>query len=139
MKNVPPRPLRSSVELAAISKFLEEKSLNWDASTIASCSTYDGFDLMQELVAGKGWDFEREDLDTLDDITHAVDDALQDAEEKWAENHDVGSQALPDGTLITIGVITGVYSHGSACYLVKTPDCAPNSHRIIKFEDAVPL
>lgn len=138
MKNVPPRPLRSSVELAAISKYLEENDLDWDAQTIANCNCYDGFDLMIEL-SRKFWDFEREDLDTLDEITNAVDDALEGAEEKWAEAHNVESKALPEGARITIGVITGVYKHGAARYLVKTPDCAANSHRIIKFEDAVPL
>lgn len=138
MNNVPPRPLRSSVELAAISKYLEENNLDWNAATIADCQTYDGFRLMQDLQR-EGWDFEREDLDTLDYITHAIDDALKDAEEKWAEDHDVGSKALPAGTRITIGVITGIYSHGAAGYLVKTPNCAANSHRIINFEDAIPL
>lgn len=139
MKNVPPRPLRSSVELAAISKYIEDNDLDWEPNEIARCCTRDGFELLLELKCEYAWDICREDLDTLDEIVCAIDEALQGAEENWWEDHDVGSKALPDGTHITIGVITDVYDHRPACYRVKTPDCKPDSHRIIKFEDAIPL
>lgn len=139
MKSIPPRPSRSSVELAAIREYLSKKNLQWDAETIASCSTYDGFQLMQELQQSALWDFDREDLDTLDGVTYAIDRALKAEEEKWAKEHDVYSKTLPAGTPITIGVIDGVYEHGPARYLVTTPECTPSAHRIIKFEEAIPL
>ncbi len=136
MKNVPARPLRSSVELAAISKYLEEKGLDWDASVIAQYQTYDGFSLMKDLQR-EGWEFVREDLDTLDEIVYAITNALEIEEVKWVAEHDIYSKALAINTRLTIGIITDIYIHAPACYLVKTPDCALNSHCIINFEDAV--
>lgn len=140
MKNIPQRPRRESVKLAAISRYLEENDLNWDAATIANIanrSTFDGFDLMIELITRYQWDFERDDLDILDEIVAAIDDAHDVAELEWTKEHDVYSKALPIGTLIEQGRITGIYQYQPARYLVQESNSEDGRLLILKFEDAV--
>ena len=139
MKNIPQRPQRKDVQLEAIQNFLDENDANydWDAETIAQQSTYDGFDLMLSLSRSERWDFDRGDLDTLDDLVIAIDDALQDAQENWADDNNVISKALPIGTMIKQGCITGICDHRPASYLVQEPNSESGGRLIIKFENAI--
>ena len=139
MKNIPPRPQRKDVQLEAIRSFLDENDADydWDAETIAERSTYDGFDLMLSLSRSECWDFDREDLDLLDDLVGFIDDALHDAELSWADDNDVISKALPIGTMIKQGCITGICDHRPASYLVQEPNSESGRRLIIKFENAI--
>lgn len=137
MKNIPPRPQRKDVQLEAIRSFLDENNLDWDAETIAKRSTYDGFDLMLSLSRSESWDFDREDLDLLDDLVGFINDALHDAELNWADDNDVISKALPIGTMIKQGCITGICDHRPASYLVQEPNSESVWRLIVKFENAI--
>jgi len=142
MNTVPKRPTRESVMLKAINKCIAENAhqpLPCDAETIADCiDTYCGFEMMLELQR-EGYDFVRDDLDTLDAIARAIYDAHREAEEKWAIENDVYNKAFPVGTRLSDGVIVSISFDRPmiAYYVLDTPGHRPNSQLITRFEDAV--
>lgn len=138
MKTIPPRPERESVVHDAVHVFLYDNALDWNADDLCESSCEDGWDLMEEL-AGKYWDFKREDLDVLDNLCSAVDAALRNAEKRWAYENDVYSKALDFPIQIKQGWIVGVSDYAAATYEVAVPKLGATTLLLIKFEDAVPV
>lgn len=96
----------------------------------------DGYELAKALDKWEGWDTTREDCDELDRIDMLVDRRQREAEKAWFAANPV-EPPHPVGTTITRGVITGVYGHQPAYYLVKEHGCTQEGRSLlIRFEDA---
>jgi hypothetical protein len=73
----------------------------------------------------------------LDEIGYNVKDALDALEWEWQKEYNIQPK-LEMGTKIKEGVISGISQYHSACYEVRHNE-NPNSFKIIKFENAIPV
>lgn len=143
----PQAPKRTDAMVkAAVLDYINENFLQWgngDADQAARdvALVYrdgmDGYELAKQLENECRWDGVcfgvAEDLDSISSV---VRDAEEVARAAWADEWAIAPM-LAIGTRIKQGVITGVYEHGAACYLVKKNGCTePGRHSIVKFEDA---
>lgn len=98
----------------------------------------DGFELALRLNKNQYWDVERDEMETLDEVEATVDQLLEDAEKKWFEENDI-QPPLAIGTMTTLGEITGIADHSTACYHIKEhgqDDSSGWCRLVVKFEDA---
>ena len=138
MPEIPRRPSASKEIILAAAQIVAAK-INADAETIAQHFRphMDGYDLAKELDKWAGWDTTRDEMESLDEVGHLVDEAVRDAEKAWFAENDI-QPPFPVGTRIKEGMITGIYDYSPASYLVKEDGCLDDSrHRIIRFENAV--
>lgn len=96
----------------------------------------DGYEICKELESNFYYDGDLMLAQELDCYGSEIRKLREDAEKAWADEHNI-QPPYPIGTRIREGVITGVYSHGAAKYLVDYGK--PGSQRIISFEDATPV
>jgi hypothetical protein len=96
----------------------------------------DGYELARELENECCWSPTAHDVETLDDLSSELREALRQARIAWARDNNV-QPPLPVGTITTQGEITGIYAHDGACYEIrKTGDTDPTRRYIVRFEDA---
>jgi hypothetical protein len=105
----------------------------------------DGYELAKKLDNYCYWDCDLQIAEELDMFGGEAHREIERAQKEWVERnnitpqHPVGARVkLPRGE---IGVITGIYEHGPAQYLVAIDGDAlaslpTNSRRIVNFEDA---
>lgn len=95
----------------------------------------DGFRMAKELDFN-GWDLSAGDIETLDGMQWDVSRTVTELEKAWVEENNIQPQ-LEIGTAIKEGVITGIYEHQPAYYMVKERGCTNDGrHLLIKFENA---
>ena len=136
MSHIPPRPAATREMILECCKPIAAK-LEADAETLAQHYSrhMDGFELCMELAKWAGWDMQRDDIDTLDELDCLVYEAERKAVRAWFEEH----QPQPPfaiGDTIKEGVITGISTYSPACFEVKIEGEPDTTRRIIKFEDA---
>lgn len=99
----------------------------------------DGFELAKALERHHGWDFQREDIDTLDEVGDLVESREAAAGWFWLQIFGV-EPPFPIGATIREGVIDGICDYQPAHYLVKPPLSVDTEHsrsrRLIAFENA---
>lgn len=107
----------------------------------------DGYKLAQSLD-DRGWDCNLDMAEILDGYSSAVRTQIEAAEKQWAADNNIQPPDLIDRPVKLksgeTGIVTGVYGHGVAKFLVKIDgDKEANgpsqSRRIINFEDAIPV
>lgn len=104
------------------------------ADAYAHCGP-DGFRIAKELDR-HGWDLSAGDIETLDEMQWDVSSAVTELEKAWATENNI-QPPLGIGTEIKEGVITGIYEHRPAYYMVKKHGCTNDGrYLLIKFEDA---
>lgn len=97
----------------------------------------DGYDLAKMLDKWQGWDTDREDMETLDEVNGYVSEYLKEAEKAWVEAWNI-QPPYPIGTRIKEGVIAGIYEYSVATYEVKENGCTHEGRfLLVKFEKAV--
>ncbi|WP_156340851.1 hypothetical protein [Pseudomonas sp. NBRC 111124] len=136
MNHFPPRPTATRKMILECCKPIAEK-LEADAEPLAQHYSrhMDGFDLCIELAKWADWDMQRDDIDTLDELGHLVDEAEREAVKTWFEEHNP-QPPFAIGDSIKQGLITGIGSYSLACFEVKAEGQPDTSRLIVKFEDA---
>ncbi|MFG0924852.1 hypothetical protein ACF8SB_03960 [Pseudomonas sp. CJQ_8] len=129
MNHIPPRPTATKEMILECCKPIAEK-LEADAETLAQHYSrhMDGFDLCIELAKWAGWDMQRDDIDTLDELGHMVDEAERKAVKAWFEEHNP-QPPFAIGDSIKQGLITGISSYSLACFEVKV-EGQPDTSRL---------
>lgn len=140
MNKYPPRPKATrEVILQAAAGVAGE--LGWsddNADGIADAYIHcgpDGFAIAKELDRN-GYDLSAGDIEALDRMHWDVSSAVTKLEKAWVEENNI-QPPLEIGTAINEGVITGIYEHKPAYYMVKEHGCNNDNRRLlVKFEDA---
>lgn len=131
MTQYPPRPtLTGDLLKSAVRAFLDKnpdlvEKLCSDADDIASQYHLgmDGFELCKRLEKWRGWDTDREDMETLDGLDYFARQQLEEAEHRWMKHNNI-QPPYPIGSRIKCtqrgrtGVIDEVDEHSPGCYLV---------------------
>lgn len=140
MNKYPPRP-KATREIILQAAAGVAGELGWsddNADGIADAYTHygpDGFAIAKELDRN-GYELSAGDIETLDVMHCDVSSAVTKLEKAWVEENNI-RPPLEIGTEIKEGVITGIYEHRPAYYMVKVHGCTNyNRHLLIKFEDA---
>lgn len=140
MNKYPPRP-KATLEIVLKIAADVARELGWSADgtediayAYMDCGP-DGFRMAKELDFN-GWDLSACDIETLDDMHGDVCRAVTELEKVWVKENNI-QPPLRIGAVIKEGVITGIYGHQPAYYLVKEHGCTNDNRRLlVKFEDA---
>ena len=96
----------------------------------------DGYELAKKLEDDHMWDITADMVSDLDEMGHHVETLYKKELAQWMIDDNI-QPPFENGDKIKQGTIAGIYDHTPACFLVKANGCTnPNSHSIIKFEDA---
>lgn len=96
----------------------------------------DGYEIAKKLD-DNGWEMNLEIANALDEIGYNVKSILSELEWEWQKEYNI-QQQFEIGTKIKEGVISGISQYHAACYEVRHNE-NPNSFKIIKFENAIPV
>ncbi|WP_070964834.1 hypothetical protein [Vibrio sonorensis] len=149
-KEVPPRPtLDDKIKRAGIEACFKElnsatfgiergdtKSIEKFISDYSShyYGYCDGYEMAKDLERD-GWPCDRDWIDELECIGNYIDQALRKAVEGWVNEHQP-EPPYPVGTFISEGLITDIDEVGSARFRVAVKGEAPNTRRLVDFENA---
>jgi len=91
----------------------------------------DGYELAKELETYRNWGIDFDVCDTLNGFQNYVEYEHLKICKVWAETIE---PPFPIGARIKEGVITGIYEHTPAAYIVQVDGEPETTKRIIKFE-----
>ena len=112
----------------------EEQAI--DLAWVYRSDRMDGYELAKELDHLHGWMPTAQDVDTLENFSHAVVEEHRQVCIDWARDNNI-QPPFPIGTMTTQGEITGIYAHDAATYIIRSNgETIPYRGQLVRFEDA---
>lgn len=136
--NTPKRPIITKEQIAqAVEKYV--LGMQFSAAEFAIEYRYglDSYELAKVLEENCRCDFQRSDLDEIEDLIGHVENAQRELVKEWFTSNDI-QPPYPIGSILTKGEITGIYKYEPAYFEVKESGQLDQSRRLlVRFEDAV--